>query len=120
MMIANAYREMHHYLIERDASGLDEILDDNFEVVHETGMRQSKYDLIDCVMDGTFEFFHANHEDVFYSIQNGFAHITGKSVVEASFYGGDRELYNLCLDIDLAKNERYWSMTHMEVSSFNF
>ena len=49
--IENCYRQMYQGMIEKDRALLSEVLDDNFALIHMTGMRQSKEAFIRAVED---------------------------------------------------------------------
>lgn len=117
-LVANAYREMFHCFIDRDASGLEDLFDEPFRMIYRTGDSYEKYDLIEDVVDGSQNYFHVNHEDVDVRLNGDSAHLTGRSLVDASMFGEDRNLWPLQLDIDLSRDGDAWLMTRAFASIY--
>ncbi len=63
-LIREAYTRMYEGMIAKDEHILREVLDDSFVLVHMTGMRQSKDAFIKAVMDGTLNYYSAEHENM--------------------------------------------------------
>ena len=117
-LVANAYREMYHCLMDKDASGLEDLLDDPFEFVYRTGDSYPKYDFIENVVDGSQSCFHVNHEDLDVQLNGDEAHLRGKSLVDASMFGEDRNLWPLQMDIDLSREGDSWLMTKAYATTY--
>ena len=56
------YEKMCSAMIQKDRKALETVLDDSFVLVHMTGMRQSKSEFIDAVLDSTLNYYSATHE----------------------------------------------------------
>lgn len=63
-LIRNAYRRMYDGMIAKDEGTLREVLDDSFVLVHMTGMRQPKEEFIKAVLNGTLNYYSAEHENL--------------------------------------------------------
>ena len=63
-IIRDAYIRMYEGMIKKDESILREVLDDSFVLVHMTGMRQPKQAFIKAVLNGTLNYFSAEHENM--------------------------------------------------------
>ena len=50
--------------IRKDADGIAAVLADDYALVHMMGMRQSKRAYIEAVIDGTLNYYSADHEFV--------------------------------------------------------
>ena len=55
--IKNIYADMYKYMINKDISELNEILDDSFVLVHMTGIRQNKQEYLKAIADGTLNYY---------------------------------------------------------------
>jgi NAD(P)-dependent dehydrogenase (short-subunit alcohol dehydrogenase family) len=55
---------MYEGMISKDEKVLNEVLDDSFVLVHMTGMRQPKQAFIKAVLNGTLNYFSAEHENM--------------------------------------------------------
>ena len=62
--IRQAYICMYEGMISKDEKVLNEVLDDSFVLVHMTGMRQPKQAFIKAVLNGTLNYFSAEHENM--------------------------------------------------------
>ena len=91
-MIRDAYIRMYGGMIAKDESILREVLDDSFVLVHMTGMRQSKDAFIKTVLNGTLNYYAAEHENMPVEISGDTAILTGQSYVAAAVFGGGRML----------------------------
>ena len=55
---------MYEGMISKDEKVLNEVLDDSFVLVHMTGMWQPKQAFIKAVLNGTLNYFSAEHENM--------------------------------------------------------
>ena len=55
--IRNCYKEMYRAMTAKEASALSEVLDDSFVLIHMTGLRQTKEQFINAVLDGTLNYY---------------------------------------------------------------
>lgn len=116
--VISAYREMYRAMIKKDETGLNAVLDDSFVLVHMTGMRQNKAAFIQAVMDGTLNYFSANHEHMPVEVSGDTAVLTGQSVVSAAVFGGGRHTWRLQQKCSLRKTESGWKITHSIASTY--
>ena len=94
-LIRSAYEKMYDGMIAKDEEILREVLDDSFVLVHMTGMRQSKEKFIKAVLDGTLNYYSAEHEQLPVEINGDTAVLTGRSYVAATVFGGGRSNWHL-------------------------
>ena len=117
-MIVNAYKKMYEGMIKKDEKILDEVLDDSFVLVHMTGMRQSKDAFIKAVMNGTLNYFSAEHENMPIEISGDTAVLTGQSYVTAAVFGGGRSNWHLQQKCSLKKINGEWKLTRSVASTY--
>ena len=117
-MIVNAYKKMYEGMIKKDEKILDEVLDDSFVLVHMTGMRQAKDVFIKAVMDGTLNYFSAEHEHMPVEISGDTAVLTGQSYVAAAVFGGGRSNWHLQQKCSLKKVSGDWKITGSVASTY--
>ena len=117
-MIVNAYKKMYEGMIKKDEKILDEVLDDSFVLVHMTGMRQSKDAFIKAVMNGTLNYFSAEHENMPIEISGDTAVLTGQSYVAAAVFGGGRSNWHLQQKCSLKKVSGDWKITGSVASTY--
>ena len=63
-LIRDTYVRMYEVMIAKDESTLREVLGDSFVLVHMTGMRQPKDAFIKAVLNGTLNYYSAEHENM--------------------------------------------------------
>ena len=117
-LVKNAYKKMYEGMIAKDEKILDEVLDDSFVLVHMTGMKQSKDTFIKAVMDGTLNYFSAEHEHMPVEISGDTAVLTGQSYVAAAVFGGGRSNWHLQQKCSLKKVNGDWKITQSVASTY--
>ena len=116
--IRQAYIRMYEGMISKDERILDEVLDDSFVLVHMTGMRQPKQAFIKAVLNGTLNYFSAEHENMPVEISGDTAVLTGQSYVAAAVFGGDRHNWHLQQKCSLKKINGVWKITRSVASTY--
>ena len=117
-LVKNAYKKMYEGMIAKDEKILNEVLDDSFVLVHMTGMRQAKDVFIKAVMDGTLNYFSAEHEHMPIEISGDTAVLTGQSYVAAAVFGGGRSNWHLQQKCSLKKVSGDWKITGSVASTY--
>lgn len=116
--IKNRYIEMYKYMVDKNEKGLEDVLDDLFILHHMTGLKQSKKEYIDAIMDGTLNYYSAKHEDMNVTINGNKALLIGKSYVEARVFGGGRGFWRLKLTFELIKRDEKWYFISSKASIY--
>ena len=117
-MIRDAYIRMYGGMIAKDELILREVLDDSFVLVHMTGMRQPKQAFIKAVLNGTLNYFSAEHENMPVEISGDTAVLTGQSYVAAAVFGGGRSNWHLQQKCSLKKTDGVWKITRSVASTY--
>ena len=117
-MIRDAYIRMYGGMIAKDESILREVLDDSFVLVHMTGMRQPKQAFIKAVLNGTLNYYSAEHENMPVEISGNTAVLTGQSYVAAAVFGGGRSNWHLQQKCSLKKTDGVWKITRSVASTY--
>ena len=117
-LIREAYIRMYEGMIAKDEQILKEVLDDSFVLVHMTGMRQSKDTFIKAVMDGTLNYYSAEHENMPVEISGDTAVLTGQSYVAAAVFGGGRHNWHLQQKCSMKKTDGIWKITRSVASTY--
>ena len=116
--IRQAYIRMYEGMISKDEKVLNEVLDDSFVLVHMTGMRQPKQAFIKAVLNGTLNYFSAEHENMPVEISGDTAVLTGQSYVAAAVFGGGRSNWHLQQKCSLKKINGVWKITRSVASTY--
>ena len=117
-LIRDAYIRMYEGMIAKDESVLREVLDDSFVLVHMTGMRQPKEEFIKAVLNGTLNYYSAEHENMPVEIRGDTAVLTGQSYVAAAVFGGGRSNWHLQQKCSLKKTDGVWKITRSVASTY--
>ena len=112
------YEDMYSYMISKDTESLGKLLEDDFVLVHMTGMRQTKKDYLKAISNGTLNYFSCEDSEIYTDIQGSKARLTGKSKVNAAVFGGSRNTWRLQLDLDLINKEGNWFITEIRASTY--
>lgn len=116
--IREAYRKMYEGMISKDEVILRKVLDDDFVLIHMTGMRQSKEAFIRSVLNGTLNYYSAEHENMLVEIKGDAAVLTGQSYVTAAVFGGGRSRWRLQQKCSLKKTGSNWKIARSSASTY--
>lgn len=117
--LTELYHVMWKALLEKDIPKLDQIHDEDFVLVHMTGMHQSKAEYLRCVRDGELNYFTETTEHVYIElVSEDRAILTGQSKVEAAVFGGSRNIWPLQLVFGVEKKNGEWILTGAKASTY--
>lgn len=117
--LTELYHVMWKALLEKDIPKLDQIHDEDFVLVHMTGMHQSKAEYLRCVRDGELNYFTETTEHVYIElVSEDRAILTGQSKVEAAVFGGSRNTWSLQLVFGVEKKNGEWILTGAKASTY--
>lgn len=117
-VIKEIYRQYWICMISKDAAGLKSLMSDDYYLLHMTGNRQSVEEFINGLLNGTFNYYSADHDDIQVNINGDTATMIGKSRVVAAVYGGGKNLWRLCGDFTLRKENNEWKLTSSKASTY--
>lgn len=113
------YEKMYRLMIAKDVKELGNLLSDDFELVHMTGMHQPKAVYLKAIAGGTLNYYKAETENlIFNSVSEEKAVITGQSRVNAAVFGGGKYTWPLQLKISLENKAGEWIMTRAVASTY--
>ena len=112
------YLEMYKAMVEKDTATLSRVHADDFELIHMTGMHQSKQVYIQSIANGTLNYYSAEHEQMDIRVNGNKATLTGRSRVNAAVFGGGRHTWRLQLYFDLVKEDGKWRFTLARASTY--
>ena len=95
------YNKMYEFMINKDILSLGKMLDDNFVLVHMTGLKQNKKEYLNSIKNGTLNYFSNDTENIIVENDSKFI---GQSKVSAAVFGGGTHTWNLELTIELTEN----------------
>ena len=116
--IKNLYRQYWTYMIEKNADGLRKMMSDDYELLHMTGTRQSAKTFLEGLLDGTYNYYSAEHDSIEVQITGDRAVMVARSRVTASVYGGGKHLWRLQGDFTLRKENDQWKLTASKASTY--
>ena len=116
--IKELYRQYWQAMIEKDADGLRGMMSEDYYLLHMTGVRQSREEFLIGLLNGTFNYFSADHDDIAVHIHGDTAELTGKSRVAAAVYGGGKHSWRLEGDFTLRQENGTWKLTSSRASTY--
>ena len=116
--IIQLYKEMYTAMVNKDRAELERVHDDSFVLVHMTGMRQPKEVYISSIMDGTLNYYSAEHEDMQVEVKDDTAVLIGKSRVNAAVFGGGKHTWRLQLRFQLVNKNGEWRFAMASASTY--
>ena len=116
--IMQLYKEMYTAMVNKNRAELERVHDDSFVLVHMTGMRQSKQEYINAIMDSTLNYYSAEHEDMQVEIKDDSAVLIGRSKVTAAVFGGGKHTWQLQLRFQLVKKNGEWRFAMASASTY--
>lgn len=116
--IAALYETMYHAMIGKDRAVLERVHANDFVLIHMTGMRQSKQQYIDAIMDGTLNYYSAERESLDIKVEGDTAVVIGRSRVTAAVFGGGRHTWRLQLQFRLRRTPDGWQFTEARASTY--
>ena len=117
-LIRDTYVRMYEGMIAKEESTLREVLGDSFILVHMTGMRQPKDAFIKAVLNGTLNYYSAEHENMPVEIRGDTAFLTGQSYVSAAVFGGGKSNWHLQQKCSLKKTDGVWKIIRSVASTY--
>jgi ketosteroid isomerase-like protein len=116
--IKELYIRYWQYMIDKDADGLNSLQTDDYYLMHMTGVKQSREVFIKGLLDGTFNYYSAEHDSIDVNITGDTAVMVGKSRVVAAVYGGGKGSWRLQGDFTLRKENGTWKLTSSKASTY--
>jgi ketosteroid isomerase-like protein len=116
--IRELYRTYWRYMIDKNADGLRSLMARDYYLLHMTGVKQSAEVFLRGLLDGTFNYYSADHDSIDVEIHGERASMTGRSRVVAAVYGGRRSSWRLQGDFTLRKEQGAWKLTSSRASTY--
>jgi ketosteroid isomerase-like protein len=116
--IRELYRQYWRCMIAKDAPGLRAIMSDDYVLMHMTGVRQSREEFLRGLLEGTFNYYDAEHDGIEVTVNGDTATMVGKSRVLAAVYGGRKNSWRLRGDFTLRKENGAWRFTGSGASTY--
>jgi ketosteroid isomerase-like protein len=116
--IKKLYIRYWQCMIDKNADGLRSLQTDDYYLMHMTGTKQSRETYINGLLDGTFNYYSADHDAIDVRINGDSAVMTGKSRVVAAVYGGGKGSWRLQGDFTLRKENGAWKLTSSRASTY--
>lgn len=104
--------------ITKNLDILEEILSDDYILVHMTGRKQTKQEYIDSVKNGELKYFKSIHENIEIKINGNEAILIGKTKILASPFGFSKSWWNLKQEILFIKKNGKWTIKKSKAESY--
>ena len=116
--IRELYRKYWRYMIDKDADRLCSLMAKDYYLLHMTGVKQPAEVFIKGLLDGTFNYYSAEHDSIEAEINGEKASMTGRSRVVAAVYGGRKSSWRLQGDFTLRREQGVWKLTSSIASTY--
>ena len=116
--IRELYRKYWQYMIEKNADGLRSLMTDDYTLLHMTGVKQSAEAFLKGLLDGTFNYYSAEHDSIEVTVAGDHANMIGRSRVLAAVYGGGKHSWRLRGDFTLRKENGRWKFSSSGASTY--
>ena len=116
--IKNIYIELCEASMNKDIKKLNNLLADDYILVHMTGFEQTKDDYIKSVQTKELEYFDVIHESIDVNLNGNIANVVGKTKTLASPFGAGKSWWNLKQDLIMEKIEDRWIIKHSKASTY--
>ena len=116
--IRELYKKYWQYMIEKNADGLRSLMTDDYYLLHMTGTKQSSEAFLKGLLDGTFNYYSADHDSIEVTVSGDLASMIGKSRVLAAVYGGGKHSWRLRGDFTLRKENGRWKFSSSSASTY--
>ena len=112
------YEAYWQCMIRKDADGLRAMMAEDYFLLHMTGVRQSAETFLAGLLDGTFNYYAAEHDSIDVRVDGDRAELVGKSRVLAAVYGGGKHRWRLQGDFTLRREQGDWLLTSSRASVY--
>lgn len=116
--IREMYREYWRCMIAKDVDGLRGLMAKDYYLRHMTGVKQSAEVFLKGLLDGTFNYYAADHDSIKVTVDGDCAKLIGKSRVVAAVYGGGKSNWRLRGDFNLRNENGCWKFTSSKASTY--
>ena len=116
--IEELYREYWRCMIKKEVKGLRRMMTGDYSLLHMTGTRQSAEAFLKGLLDGTFNYYSAEHDSIEVTVAGDCASLIGRSRVLAAVYGGGEHSWRLRGDFTLRKEEGRWKLNSSRASTY--
>ena len=116
--IRGLYREYWRCMIAKDADGLRGMMTEDYTLQHMTGTKQSAEVFLKGLLDGTFNYYSADHDSIEVTVAGDCASMIGKSRVLAAVYGSGKHSWRLRGDFTLRKENGHWKFSSSSASTY--
>lgn len=112
------YETYWQCMIRKDADGLRAMMAEGYFLLHMTGVRQSAETFLAGLLDGTFNYYSAEHDSIDVRVDGDRAEMVGRSRVLAAVYGGGKHRWRLQGDFTLRREQGDWLLTSSRASVY--
>lgn len=117
-IVKDLYNKLNWASINEDIITLNEILSDDYILIHMTGLKQTKNDYIKSVKKKELKYYEAIDDSIEVDIKENIARVVGKTKVLASPFGMKKSWWRLKQNMTLEKIDGKWLITKSIASNY--
>lgn len=117
--IIRVLRAYHTAMVDADTAGLDDLVDEEFALVHITGYVQPKDEWFGVLRSGEFDYhrIEVDENTVSVSLDGSAAEVRGRGIFNATI-NGMRNPWRLQFTVRFARRGGTWIIAHARYTSF--
>jgi ketosteroid isomerase-like protein len=105
--ILAVYQQIDDAMVNKDTKSLDNILDDNYVLVHMTGYHQSKQEWLEQIENEQMRYFKTMPQKTTVAIDGNTAILICDTKIDARIYGF-RNLWSMKMEMHFEKRGENW------------
>lgn len=116
-VVKEIYETFYRSMTQKDTKQLNQILSDDFYLVHMTGYTQVKHEWLSAINSEQMRYFSAQEEGINISVNEETATVDSKNLVDARIYGS-HHTWPLRLVLNLEKRNEHWLVIDTVASTY--
>lgn len=117
LALIELYRNMQRAMVAADTIVLDQLLAEDFHLLHMTGYDQSKKEWLAHIGSGKMRYLSSREEAVNVALADGQARLIGHNLVRANIWGAEGT-WKLKLVMRVLPQDRGWRITEAVASTY--
>lgn len=105
------------WMVEARVDKLDELLDDDFVLVHITGYQQSKAEWLEQIRTGQMDYHDIREQSIEIQVNGAQALLVARNRVHATIWG-TKAVWPLHMTTTFAEIDGVWKPTHSRATTF--
>jgi ketosteroid isomerase-like protein len=115
VLVANAHQ--NQWMVEADVDRLDDLLTDDFVLIHITGYPQSKTDWLTEIAQGSMSYHTVREQSITVTVEGSTAVLVARNLVTATIWG-TKAVWPLQMTTRFVRDQGGWRPAHSRANTF--